>query len=239
MKHIEEADLGELVTRAQDIAEKVTSDTDWHPVVIEFAGSPKSGKSTNIDILDHFFKRTGFKVFAPTEGVSKRTPYHLRRDLMAYNSWALCYAISELLIGYYSVDKNHIVILDRGPFDSLGWMNILKKRGELSKEDYTTVLGFVTLDKWKNLVERIYLFTCDPKVSLKRELEAKLIRFPGFVMNEEMLHDLKDQYGVLKNELQSEQKIYPVDTTNTESPIDTAYPIAKDILNIMESTISE
>lgn len=239
MKNNQEKDFEDLLSRAQKISQKVTSDPEWQPVVIEFAGSPKSGKSTNIDILNHFFRRTGFNVYAPTEGVSKRTPYHLKRDLMAYNSWALCYAISELLVGCYNVDKYHIVILDRGPFDSLAWMRLLLEDGKLNKEDYNTILGFVTLDKWKNLVKRIYLFTCDPKVSMKRELDAKLIRLPGAVMNKNMLASLKTQYELLKKELNSENSLYPVDTTNTKSPLDTAYPLAVDIINIMESQLGE
>lgn len=71
------------------------------PLVVEFAGSPKAGKTTNIDIVTHFFKRTSFKTWAPTEGASKRTPYYLRRDLVAFNAWALNYAISETLTAYH------------------------------------------------------------------------------------------------------------------------------------------
>ena len=38
------------------------------PVFIEFAGTPKSGKSTCIDTVSHFFRRTGYKVLAPNRG---------------------------------------------------------------------------------------------------------------------------------------------------------------------------
>ena len=78
---------------------------DAPPVVIEFSGSPKSGKTTNIDIVCHFMKRMGFKIWAPTEGASKRTPYHLKSDLVAFNTWSLNYAISELIVAYHNVDR--------------------------------------------------------------------------------------------------------------------------------------
>lgn len=99
MKNPSSEDLEKLALNAKEIAKKVAVCQDWQPIVVEFAGTPKSGKSTNIDVLNHFLRRSEFKVAAPTEGVSKRTPYNLKSDLMAYNSWALCYAISELLVG--------------------------------------------------------------------------------------------------------------------------------------------
>jgi putative protein kinase ArgK-like GTPase of G3E family len=51
------------------------------PRFIEFAGTPKSGKSTCIDTVSHFFRRNGYKVLTPTEGASKRTPYYLKENL--------------------------------------------------------------------------------------------------------------------------------------------------------------
>ncbi len=59
-------DLGDLEANAKSTLTRLKKDR--RPVVIEFAGSPKAGKSTTIDILGHFFKRMGYKVWAPTEG---------------------------------------------------------------------------------------------------------------------------------------------------------------------------
>ena len=93
----------ELQERAKELVKRISPlrNGDELPLVVEFAGSPKAGKSTTIDIVTHFFKRTGFRVWAPTEGASKRTPYFLRRDLVAFNAWALNYAISEILTAYH------------------------------------------------------------------------------------------------------------------------------------------
>ena len=79
-----ESDLEQIARRAEEVQGKLSKLTT--PVIIEFSGSPKSGKTTNIDIIDHFFRRSNFKVWAPTEGASKRTPYNLRRDLVAFNA---------------------------------------------------------------------------------------------------------------------------------------------------------
>lgn len=203
------------------------------PVVVEFAGSPKSGKTTNIDIISHFFKRMKFKIWAPAEGASKRTPYHLKRDLVAFNTWSLNYAISELLVAYHNVDRHDLIILDRGPFDSLAWMNLLNKQNKLQADELKIIEAFALHPKWFSLISRVYLFTCKPAMSLQRELESKLTHGAGTAMNEGMLQSLLEEYEVVHGQLNS----YPVqkhDTTETEGPLATAEPIAQDILTLME-----
>ena len=205
------------------------------PLVVEFAGSPKAGKTSNIDIVTHFFKRTDFKVWAPTEGASKRTPYFLRRDLVAFNAWALNYAISEILIAYHNVEEYDLVVLDRGPFDSLAWMRVLKDDGDLTQDGYDRIENFARHPKWANLVERIYLFTCTPATSMHREHDAKLIRGKGTAMNPEMLGKLHEHYDALGKESTGDNpSIRRFSTDEGSGPRETARAIVTDIMDLLE-----
>ena len=205
------------------------------PLVVEFAGSPKAGKTTNIDTVTHFFKRTDFKIWAPTEGASKRTPYFLRRDLVAFNAWALNYAISEILTAYHNVEEYDLVILDRGPFDSLAWMRVLKDDGELTQDEYDRIERFARHPKWTNLVERIYLFTCNPETSMDREHDAKLIRGRGTAMNLEMLGKLHEQYDFLGQDLAGDSlSIRRFSTDEGSGPRESAREIVIDIMDLLE-----
>ena len=227
----------ELQERATALVERISllRGEDKLPLVVEFAGSPKAGKSTNIDIVTHFFKRTNFKTWAPTEGASKRTPYFLRRDLVAFNAWALNYAISEILTAYHNVEKYDLVVLDRGPFDSLAWMRVLKDDGKLDQDGYDRIENFARHPKWANLVERIYLFTCSPATSLNREHDAKLIRSDGTAMNEAMLRKLHEQYESLGDKSDSEDtSIRRFSTDTGPGPRDTARAIVGDIMDLLE-----
>lgn len=226
--------LEQLQEEAERIRSCRSNTTDLaSPIVIEFAGSPKSGKSTTIDIVSHFFKRLGFRVWAPTEGASKRTPYQLKQDLVAFNSWSLNYAISEILLAFHNVEPHDLVILDRGPFDSLAWMRVLKSQNEISEDEYTVIKNYAMLDKWAKVVKRIFLFTCTPDISLKRENDSKLITRPGTAMNSDMLSALLEQYNSLADEL----KDYPVkeiDTSQKTTPLDTSYVVACDLLEFLK-----
>jgi len=230
----------ELRDRTEGLVKRTSSprNGDKLPLVVEFAGSPKAGKSTTIDIVTHFFKRTGFKTWAPAEGASKRTPYFLRRDLVAFNAWALNYAISEIPTACYNVEAYDLVVLDRGPFDSLAWMRILKDKGELTPDEYDRIENFARHPKWANLVERIYLFTCSPKTSMDREHEAKRIRSDGTAMNPEMLQSLHDQYAALGTESANDNvSILRFYTDAGSGPRDTARKIVGDIMNLLEQKV--
>lgn len=231
------ADYEKLIARAEAVAKALQANQEHAPVAIEFAGSPKSGKSTTIDILVHFFKRTGFKVWAPTEGASKRTPYHLKRDLVAFNAWTLNYAISEILVAYYNVDRHHLIVLDRGPFDSLAWMLWLQQRGDLNQDDYSIMKRFALFPKWNDLISRVYLFTCSPQVSLSRENQMKLISKDGVAMNVSCLSSLLSIYEDVKRDVRQDQ-IVPIDTSSEGNTAkQNAGTIAEDILEIFEDAI--
>lgn len=228
-------ELEEFAESARELRGRLPD--DFPPLVFEFAGSPKAGKTTTIEIVSHFFKRSKFSVYAPSEGASKRTPYHLRRDLVAFNSWTLNYAISELLVAYHNVDRPHLIFLDRGPFDSLAWMRVLRTRGELTDEAYSVIRDFALLPMWADLVSRLYLFTCATDLSLEREHESKLITGPGTAMNEEMLSDLLKQYKELREEL-SAIPLVPIETSRSTRPKTTSYEVACDIRHLLASRLS-
>lgn len=210
------------------------------PVVFEFSGSPKSGKTTCIDIVQHFFKRQGFRTWAPGEGASQLTPYNLRRDLVAFNTWTLNYAISELLLACFNVNMPDLVFLDRGPFDSLAWMNMLagEQDARLTTEELSTIERFAVHPKWASLVDRVFLLTCEPGVSLQRENRSKLVELPGTAMNEPTLARLLEAYSDLPGRLgelngDSPPEVFSADTSNEMEPARLAARVVEEILHVI------
>ena len=132
--------------------------------VIEFAGTPKSGKSTCIDIVDHFFRRLGYDILAPSEGASKRTPRRLKEDLVAYNAWSATYALTQILESRYGADMYQLVLMDRGLFDALAWFEMLPTSSDpsLTGDDRTAIHNFLLVPNWS---------------------QSGRTRFPGIVLN--------------------------------------------------------
>lgn len=204
------------------------------PVFVEFAGTPESGKSTCIDTVNHFFRRLGFKVLAPTEGASKRTPYYLKENLVAFNAWSATYALTHILEGKYGSDDYQFVILDRGLFDALAWFQLLEGRNEISPDERKTIHDFLLIDHWRQFIDMVFMFKTDPAASMNRENKDKLIDEPGSTMNEGVLGELNAVYDQITTEYADQfgQRLTIIDTSEGKgtTPHTTAFEVASKIL---------
>lgn len=206
------------------------------PYFIEFSGTPKSGKSTCIDIVSHFFRRTGFRVMSPTEGASRRTPRFLKDDWFAFNVWSASYALTQVLEGLNSPENYHIAILDRGLFDALAWFELLEQRGEVSNDDCKRVQDFLMIEKWRNVIDCVFLFSADADTSLERENADKLIDEPGRAMNPEAINELNDAYTKVRKKYANQfQNFESIDTSDSKdsNPKTTAFEVTQKIIDMM------
>ena len=227
-------DLAALRAKADETLDLLRSNPLERPVFVEFSGTPKSGKSTCIDIVSHFFRRVGFNVLAPTEGASRRTPYFLRRDLVAFNTWSASYALTHIIEGLHHSDRFHLAILDRGLFDALAWFQLLENDSEISIQVRETIHSFLLVEKWRSVIDAVFLFTADSSTSLERENEDKLIDEPGRAMNSEFLNRLNQAYAQVRESYEGQFRITDINTSNDEhtSPKSTAASVTDSILDL-------
>ena len=230
-------DLNALRKKADLALDFLKSNQPERPVFVEFSGTPKSGKSTCIDIVSHFFRRVGFNVLAPTEGASKRTPYYLRSDLVAFNTWSASYALTHILEGLYHSDKYHLAILDRGLFDALAWFQLLESNEQISSEERETIQNFISLEKWRSVIDAVFLFTADSATSMERENADKLTDEPGQAMNPIFLDSLNQAYYKVRNEYGDQFKITDIDTSKNEGTTakSTSAQVADSILDLFSN----
>ena len=210
------------------------------PLFVEFAGTPKSGKSTCIDTVNHFFRRSGYKVLAPAEGASKRTPYYLKENLVAFNAWSATYALTHILEGRFGSDEYHLVIMDRGLFDALAWFQLLRQKQDITFDECSAIQQFLLIDHWRELVDMIFLFQTDPDTSLQRENHNKLIQEPGRTMNADFLRDLNAAYETTKSQYACRfNRLYPIDTSeaSSTSPQLAAFTVAEAIVNQLSQNL--
>ena len=238
--------LEELRRRAEEVRrllrEKQAGGS--RPLFVEFSGTPKSGKSTCIDIVAHFFRRLDYKVLAPTEGASRRTPYYLKDDWVAFNTWSASYALMHVLEGLHGSDRYDLAILDRGLFDALAWFELLQARDEITLDERDRVHNFLRIDNWCSVIDAVLLFKADPDTSLNRESKDKLIEEQGRAMNPGVLQQLNEAYDKVARKYSADfplfQTINTSETGDTEpqsGPRSTASQAAGLILQAFESKI--
>jgi hypothetical protein len=122
------------------------------PVVIEFAGSPKAGKTSTIGQIQTFLKRCKFRVQVVVEPASVcpiRDKQHPN-----FNVWTACTTLAQILERTQTPSRPedpHILILDRGLFDAVSWLAVMRRLERLHEQD-RDLLGGLCL--WREVAVR-------------------------------------------------------------------------------------
>jgi thymidylate kinase len=166
--------------------------------VVELAGTPKAGKSTSVALVQQFFKQCGFRVHLLKERAAE-CPLPMKGHFF-FNSWTTCSMIAEVL---ETVDTDtDLLILDRGFFDSLVWLELQRRRGQVTDEEAEVFSNFVLLARWSRLVDVTIVMQVEPDVAMVRENERRIIPRKGSIMSPSALaevngalNDARRRYG--------------------------------------------
>ncbi len=213
-------------------------------LLIEFCGSPKSGKSTTITSLNLFLKRNGFKTVVLTERASvcpiknKTHPF--------FNMWTLTSVVAEI-IEHLDNREVDIIICDRGLYDALCWFEWLNNNPStdspyLDNETYKHLSQFIKMDIWKKSLDLIYVFQVDPETSIKREYANLLTDKRGSIMKEPVLEGFNNAINqtLKKNSLYRNLKRIKTDTQeNNENPNIVSYEVTQNVLKVLENYLIE
>lgn len=118
-------------TNLQERAERAAGlvrDKARKPLVIEFAGVPKAGKTTTLTQVQAFLKRCGFRTDVMVERASV-CPIRDKKHAN-FNYWTLCTTLAQILEKTQNPprsDDPQILFLDRGLFDSICWLTMMEK----------------------------------------------------------------------------------------------------------------
>src|SRR5258708_12358050 len=113
--------------------------------VIEFAGTPKSGKSTSVEAIRHFFARNGFRVHVLAERAAV-CPIPMKGHLF-FNTWCASSMLAELLANVEA--EADIIIVDRGIFDALVWLTWQLRRPNIPIHEPETFSNFLFLSPFR------------------------------------------------------------------------------------------
>ncbi len=233
----------ELEKRAVSILESKETHGQRRPVVIEFCGSPKSGKSTSITSLSIFLRRNGFRTKILTKSASV-CPIASKTNPM-FNVWTMCSSLAELVEHLsYGKDRYDVIIADRGLFDALTWFYWLSchpyvGNPYLDQSSYEYLVDFITMPLWTRIFDLIFVFKSSPETSLFREYANQLTEKQGSIMNEPVLASYGEavdhvvgQYGSLYRNIKT------VDSTDRTAD-EVGFEVVTEVLNCLRSLLVE
>ena len=203
-----------LQKRAEAVAERFKFQAR-SPVIIEFAGLPKAGKTTTLSQVQAFLKRCGFRV----EVVIERASICPIRDKKHanFNVWTACTTLAQILEKTQTPprpDDPEILILDRGLFDSICWLSVMERLVRIRNKERIEIEKFLLADDWCKRVSGVILMTADPKHALERERGYLLVEGAGgSIMNEEVLQQMGSVIMETAKRLKSHFRVFEINTS--------------------------
>lgn len=215
-------DLEEQISKIQPrLSEK------RRPFIIEFAGTPKSGKTTTISAIHQFLKRNGVVVRTFQERASV-APL-VDKGTAFFNTWVTCATLNGIIEALED-EKLDVLILDRGLFDGLVWIDWQEKTHRVSKAEASGFRSFVLTPRWRGLVDLVFVMHCDAKTSLEREHAKQITLRHGAIMHKATLAQLRRHYLEAADRYRNDFKSIDVIETSRGHEMKTITDVAKRIL---------
>ena len=207
-----------IINELQKLAEEVRTLKVEHrqkrPIVIEFSGSPKAGKTSCINSLELFLKRNGFSVQIIQERASV-CPVSDKQSPM-FNLWTACMSLAGL-IGTLENKKNQVdvLILDRGIFDALCWFEWLVSNSKMEEAQRKSTEQFLLINELVACIDIVFAFTVEPTISIEREYATLLTDKLGTIMNKKVLGEyLRAIEKTYSNKSVYFHKVFKIDTSS-------------------------
>lgn len=160
-------------------------------IVVEFSGMPKSGKTTTLDIVAHYLKRSGVPV-SEFHGGGRYAPLG-KSDQGKLNLYLACEAVRRVVtVGATPGAHPRLYLLDRGLLDRYIFTCALKNLGRLTDAHHTAIASFFSAPELERQIDLAFVFTTSSTISLARENKNSLTTDSGRVMNTTMLDALRE-----------------------------------------------
>ena len=213
------AEFEKLLREMHAFLKRNLRDETPRPLVVEFTGSPDSGKTTLINGIDSIFRNSGFRVHRPQEGaevfraLSRKTPL--------YNLTTGAYGLINVSSAATGRDYD-VVLLDRDLYDAHGWMLFWRRKGNLNEQDKKEFQRFFTHPLALEYIDLCLYVVCSPKEAMRRaKLDAPTIveSKEGSYTNLKTIGELVEIFTRSHDEMNTNGKpVILIDSTHLSKP---------------------
>lgn len=187
------------------------------PWLVEFAGTPRAGKTSVIQGLSESLTEQGWRVHLVPEQAG-RCPVP-GKDNPHFNVWTTCSTICRILDGRYS--SADIVLIDRGIFDALCWLEWHRLQGQsigAEPDDHDGLAPpskFATgLTDLTGLIDLVVVMIVDPAQGLRRDAAGRPGHQPGTIVNSRTLESINHSIGSVSARCGGDFRLESVDTSS-------------------------
>lgn len=206
--------------------------------VIEFTGTPRTGKTTLMNNLYDFFKKGGFTTNTLEEfTTSKRYKQEIYPKLKNEYKNIINTEIPKYVLEDLNTElnkNNDIILIDRSLFDRMIWMDRLYKKSGITSKEYNNYINKYT-KIIKDKIDIIIGLYTDSLTSLKRDYTANTSLEKRTFLNEDNINEYNNSLMDIQ-ELSDKENInfYLFDTTN-KSEREISFEVLDKILTDMRN----
>lgn len=132
--------------------------------IIEFAGMPKAGKSTQMEIIGSELQHQyDYNVRYIHEG-ARISPLD-KSDTFAFNSWSFHNTLNKMLEA--QLTKYDFILIDRGVYDHEAFTKALYLNRDITSEELENSVNYFRC--FRDREDLVFLHLIEPEVSMKRE----------------------------------------------------------------------
>lgn len=206
------------------------------PFVIEFSGTPRTGKTTTINNLYDFFKKGGFRTVIIEEfTTSEYYKKVFKEKYKELSSEELNMKILEQVTNQLKMvteSENEVVIIDRSINDRQIWNYRGYIHGNIEESKYNQVKETSRILS-KEQIDFLAVTYADPLISLKRDYNCSLALEKRNFLNIENIKEYNDCLESLRSLFESSvEKVAIFDTTSMDLN-DVSVEVASEILPVM------
>lgn len=210
------------------------------PFVIEFTGTPRTGKTTCINALKDFFKKAGFKVKVieelTTSAYYKNTMSKLRSNFSLEN-WNLLILSETYKTLHIAMQEDvDIILVDRGINDRQIWNHCRYISGDMSAEVMQENQDLYQLIS-KSMVDVLVELYVDPLISVRRDYHTSISLEPRRFNKIENIQAFNQSMQMLRGYHMSAVNNFLMIDTETLSAYETALMVTGRVLDYMLDTI--
>jgi len=206
------------------------------PFVIEFCGTPRTGKTTILNNLYDFFKKGGFSIILVEELTTSKYYKEIlypQFEKMSIDELNICIIKEAGKQLQEAITQNaDIIMIDRSLNDRAIWNYRRFIRGDMTEEQYNNLRKeYSALSR--ELIDMLVIGYTDSKTSLQRDYTNSLALEPRRFLNTENIEEyntcMEKSMEVFE---ESVSDIYRLDTTDI-TPRDSSILIAENIMPVM------
>ena len=209
------------------------------PFIIEFSGTPRTGKTSTINNLYDFFKKGGFNIQVIQEFTTSN--YYKDKLKKIYKNYsiekrniAIIDEVFSQLIEY--LDKNlDIIVIDRSINDRQIWNYRCFNAGNMSGDNYQFLKDkYIKLSK--QYIDFLVITYADSLISLKRDYNCSLSLDKRSFLNIENINSFNDSLDNLKDLFSLSVDNYLLLDTSDINLSDVSVEIADNIMPAMRKS---